>query len=114
MTDPQSLWLVLGLATFGTFIWRAAGMAIASKIKANGDVFNWIACIAYAMLAALIARIMILPVGTLADTPMIDRLIALAVGFILFFLTGRTLWWGLGSAVLIFTSLSAARAFGLL
>lgn len=107
-------WLVVLLASLGTFAWRAAGVVIAAHIRPESGTFQWVSCVAYAILAALIARIMVLPVGLLAETEAIDRYAALGIGFVLFFLFGRRLAWGLTTTLLVFAGLTAARAYGII
>lgn len=101
-------------ATFaGTFIWRALGAAIAAHINPDSAIFQWVSCVAYAMLAGLIARILILPIGILAETPTLDRVIAMAAGFALFFAFRRHVFAGAMSAFGVFLALSVARDAGL-
>lgn len=107
-------WELLALCTLATLIWRIAGVAIASRVNPGSETFRWITCIAYAMLAALIARIMVLPAGLLEASHPLDRGLALGLGFLLFFVSGRKLAWGLLPAFLLFTVLSWARAEGYL
>ena len=113
MTET-STWTVVLLASLGTFAWRATGVVVAAHIRPDSPTFKWVACVAYAILAALIARIMVLPVGLLAATPAIDRYVALAVGFTLFFVLRRSMAWGLASTLMVFTCLSALRAYGVI
>ena len=72
------LWGLLLLVSAATYVWRAGGVAIAARISPDGRLSQWFSCVAYGMLAALISRIVLLPVGILAETPLIDRLLALA------------------------------------
>ncbi len=109
MTEP---WILLAACTAGTLFWRALGVVVGSRINPGGRVFQWITCTAYAMLAALISRIMVLPEGMLATTESVDRLSSIAVGFVLFFAMGRKLAWGLIPAVTILTGLAMGRSLG--
>ena len=111
MSDP---WVVLALCIAGTFVWRAFGVAVASRIDISGDLFQWFNCVAYAMLAGLITRVILLPSGTLAETPDFDRITAMAIGLIIYFIYKRNIFVGTGTAFLVFLSLSAARHFGIL
>ena len=77
--------IVLVLCILGTFIWRAFGVAVASRIDISSDLFQWFNCVAYAMLAGLITRVILIPAGALAGTPDIDRILAISLGFIVFF-----------------------------
>ena len=112
LSPAEAGWVLLALCTLGTLIWRVAAVVVARRVTPGGAAFQWIACVAYAMLAALIARIMVLPSGLLATTPAIDRLGAFSLGLVLFFLIGRKIVWGLMPAVLLFTALTYARHRG--
>jgi len=76
-------WLIVGSA-LATYIWRALGVALGDRISPDSTLFEWLSCVAYALLAGLMARIIIFPAGILEDTPLSARLIAMALGFIVF------------------------------
>jgi branched-subunit amino acid transport protein len=89
MTDL--LVLILGCAA-GTYLWRALGVALAGRLDPQGEVFSWMSCVALAMIAGLVSRILIEPVGVLAETSLIERLAATAIGSVVYFrLTRRNL-----------------------
>ena len=62
------LWVLTGLCFLGTLVWRVIGTTVATHIDPEGAMFQWLSCVAYAMLAGLIARILLLPIGILAST----------------------------------------------
>jgi branched-subunit amino acid transport protein len=107
-------WTLLFLAIGGTYLWRGLGTAIAARIDPDSDFLQWIACVAYALLAGLIARILVLPVGILEDTRLVDRLGATAIGFVLFFIFKRHVGVGTLSAAGVFMMLVWARGQGVL
>jgi branched-subunit amino acid transport protein len=109
-----NLWLLLGLCVASTYVWRFAGTAIARHIDPDSAVFRWIACVAYGMLAALISRMVFIPAGTMAETVMADRLIALAAGFVVFFIFRCNFFAGTIGAFTIFLLLSGLRDSGIL
>jgi len=108
------LWGLLVLVSLATYIWRAGGVLIASRIDPSGPLSQWFACVAYGMLAGLISRIMLMPLGILAETTMADRLAALAVGFVVFFLFKRNMLPGTISATAVFLVLATLRAKGMI
>ena len=108
------LWGVLGLVSLATYVWRFAGATIAARIDPGGSWFQWFSCLAYGMLAGLISRIILLPVGILDETPLMDRLAALAAGFLIFAAFKREMLPGMISAVGVFGVLAALRDFGIL
>ncbi len=108
------LWGLLVLVSLSTYIWRAGGVLIAARIDPTGALSQWFACVAYGMLAGLISRIMLMPVGILAETPLADRLVALAIGFVLFFAFKRNMLPGTLSATGVFLVLATLRANGII
>jgi len=99
-------WVLLLLCVAATCVWRLAGVAISSRIDSNGSWLQWFNCVAYAMLAGLITRVILIPEGMLAQTPITHRLIAMAVGFLLFALLRRNVFAATASAFLVFLVLS--------
>jgi len=104
------LWLIVGVAFLSTYVWRAAGMLIASRLHPDSAISRWFACVAYAVLAGLIARMIIIPEGALADAPLADKLIALACGFAMFFLSKRNTTWATVTAFFVFAGIALWRA----
>lgn len=107
-------WVLLILAISVTYLWRGLGTAIAARIDPESDFLQWIACVAYGLLAGLISRIIILPVGILEDTELVDRVGATAFGFVLFFIFRRNIGVGTLSAAGMFMLLVWLRAQGIL
>jgi|GEM_PF-214600 len=108
--DPTWLWIAVVASAFATYIWRAFGVAAARHISADGAMSRWIACVAYAILAGLIARMIVIPIGVLDEAPMFDRLFALSLGFAVFFFFKRHLIFGLLTALFVFVGLTVYRA----
>jgi branched-subunit amino acid transport protein len=88
------LWLLVVVCGLATYAWRGAGVFVSGGINPNSALFSWLGCIAYATLAALISRIMVLPVGTLAQSTLGDRLLAAALAAVIYAATGRNLFAG--------------------
>ncbi len=78
LTNQPALWawVILGLASLGTYLWRGLGVLLSGKISQEGPLFRWITCVTYAMVAALVVRIIVLPVGALSQVSLIYRVIA--------------------------------------
>lgn len=96
--ESGALWPYLAILVGGlvTYFWRALGVALSGRIDPRGAVFEWVACVAYALLAGLIARMIVLPVGPLAETPLGARVAAAVIALAIFFALRRNL--GLGVA----------------
>jgi branched-subunit amino acid transport protein len=109
-----ALWGLLVVISLATYVWRATGVVIAARIKPDGRLSQWFTCVAYGMLAGLISRIMLMPVGILAHTPLVDRLVALGCGFALFVLFRRAMLPAVVGAVGAFMVLAALRGYGIL
>jgi branched-subunit amino acid transport protein len=106
-------WLVIAAAALATYAWRAVGVLLSGRIDVDSAVFRWVSAIAYALLAALIARMIVLPIGPVATTALVDRLGAVAAAVAIFLLSRRNLLVGVavGAAVLmLLTFLRAANA----
>ena len=99
-------------ASAATYVWRGAGAALASRIGVGGAAFEWFSCVAYAMLAALIARIILLPGGALSETPLIDRVGATFFGLVLFFAFRRHIFVGTAAGLAAFVALAFVRGEG--
>lgn len=108
--STANLWTVVGVAFLATYVWRALGMVIASRLHPDSPLSRWFACVAYAVLAGLIARMIIIPEGALADAPLPDKLIALACGFAAFFLSRRSTTWATATAFAVFAGIALWRA----
>lgn len=89
MNGDTEQWLVLLGAIAATYLWRALGVVLASRIDPNGAIFQWVGCVSYAMLAGLISRMTILPLGALAEAALWVRLLAMAFAFVVFFAVGK-------------------------
>jgi branched-subunit amino acid transport protein len=99
MAEPVGLWALLALAVLATFVWRLAGVVLAGRIAEEGPLFAWIAAIAYAMVAGLMARVILMPRGDIAWETIWPRAVALAVGFVVWRIAGKRVAWGLAGGV---------------
>ncbi len=109
---PES-WAVVLLAIAATYVWRGAGVLFSARIDPDGALFRWVSCVSYAMLAGLCARMIVLPLGGLGETLLLDRLVSIALAFGLFFLWGRRTLPAVALGVGSFVALAAARNVGL-
>ncbi len=104
--DEIGLWLLLILAIGSTYVWRGLGVVISGRINPDGEAFRVVSCVAYALLAGLISRMIVLPTGVLAGTPTFDRVLATVVGIGVFFLFKRNVLLGTFGGVAVFFVLS--------
>ena len=80
--------LVTSLATFSS---RFLGVITSEKIKENSKIFRWFNCLAYSTLAALIARIIIFPLGALSEVDYFVRFIVIISSILIFYLSKKNL-----------------------
>ncbi|OGA48242.1 MAG: hypothetical protein A3F74_19675 [Betaproteobacteria bacterium RIFCSPLOWO2_12_FULL_62_58] len=104
------LWLLVLACAVGTYLWRGLGVPLSGRIETDSELFNWIACVAYAMVAGLITRIIVMPTGMLAHSLLMDRLLACALALIAFHASRRNLFVGVGGGVLTLIVLGYARS----
>jgi branched-subunit amino acid transport protein len=112
MTDSElHIWLIVLVSVVSTYIWRLLGIVIASHLHPESALSRWFACVAYAVLAGLISRMVILSEGALGEVPLVDKLIALGIGFAVFFAFKRNTSIGTATAFLSFMAISLWRYF---
>ncbi len=104
--------MALIAASAATYVWRGAGAALAQRIGVGGAAFEWFSCVAYAMLAALVARLILLPGGILNETPLVDRVGATTFGLVVFFAIRRNVFVGTIGGLAAFVALAHLRAEG--
>ena len=77
------------VTSLATFLSRFLGAVSSKGIKENSKLFKWFNCLAYATLAALIARTIIFPVGVLIDASYLSRLVVVILSLIVFFISKK-------------------------
>ena len=92
MSDISSNIVVVILVTsFATYLSRFLGVISSEKIKETSKIFKWFNCIAYSVLAALIARMVVFPAGELAESGILIRLFVVVASVVMFLFTKRNL-----------------------
>lgn len=110
MIEAPALWLALLAAAVVTYAWRGLGVVMAGRIDPAGPLFRWVGCVAYALLAGLVARMILLPIGPLAETPMATRILATCAGLLVFLVLRRNLLAGLAAGLGMLLALEALAA----
>lgn len=85
---------IITLAALASYASRALGTLLSGRIRADSPVIEWITAVTFALMAGLVARMIILPIGALAGTPDWIRLSAAAVCLAVFFVARKNV--GLG------------------
>ena len=103
--------IVLLVAACGlvTYLWRGLGILVSGRVGMGSPFFVWAGCVAYAMIAGLAVRILLLPSGTLAATPLPERLVACAVALVVYFVFRRNLFVGIAAGFVALVMLVAAQ-----
>ena len=83
--------LVILVTSFATYLSRFLGVISSEKIKETSKIFKWFNCLAYATLAALIARMIIFPAGVLSESIILFRLAVLIAAILLYLITKKNL-----------------------
>ena len=83
--------IVIIVTSLATYLSRFLGVVSAEKIKETSKIFRWFNCLAYSTLAALIARIIIFPSGSLSEVEYFLRFIVVISSILVFYLTKKNL-----------------------
>ena len=94
--------LVILVTSFATYLSRFLGVVSSEKINETSKIFRWFNCVAYSILAALIARMIIFPAGVLLEANLLLRLMVVAICLIIYILSKKNLVYPtLSSAILL-------------
>lgn len=83
--SPLDAYVAAVVGAIATYFWRAFGVAVGGRLDPNGKAFEWFACVAFAVLAALILRLILFPSGGVSELPAAVRLGAAALAIAVFF-----------------------------
>jgi hypothetical protein len=91
---------ILLAAALPTQVWRWVGVLLAGRLDESSELFAWVRAVATALVAAVIAKLVIFPSGTLLTVPLGARVGAAAIGFAVYLVAGRRLAVGILAAEL--------------
>ena len=83
--------LVILVTSFATYLSRFLGVVSSEKIDETSKLFKWFNCIAYSILAALIARMIVFPAGVLQNADLWLRLFVVIICVIVYLLSKKNL-----------------------
>ena len=92
--DPSALLVLLLAGVLPNEIWRMLGLWLGGGIDETSEVLVWVKAVATAILAGVIAQILFLPPGALASIAAPLRYGAVAIGFVAFFVSRRSIFVG--------------------
>ena len=104
MSPELAPYLVLVVVGFlPNEIWRLLGLVVGRGLHEDSEVIIWVRAVAVAVLAAVIAKLTLVPPGALAAVPLLVRLAAIGCGYLAYLLLRRSVFAGLvaGEAALI-------------
>ena len=64
----SELWVLLALCGLATYLWRGPGVLLSAGIDPRSEAFTWISCVAYAIIAGVVSRMLVMPTGALTET----------------------------------------------
>ena len=105
------LWLLMLVCAAGTYLWRGLGVLLSGRIATSSELFTWLTCVAYAMVAGLIMRIIVMPAGLLGTSLLGHRLLACALGLAAYYLFRRNLFVAVGVGAGALTALNYYHAY---
>lgn len=101
--DVPQFYLYLVVAGFlATFSWRFMGVLFAEQLNEDSEILVWVRLVASSLMAALVARIVLFPPGTLDDTMVSSRILGVAAGILVYFLIKRSLFLSVAAAAAMF------------
>ena len=83
--------LVILITSLATYMSRFLGVLSSEKVEVKSKLFRWFNCIAYAILAALIARMIVFPAGVLSESNTLIRFFVLVCSISIFLATKKNL-----------------------
>jgi len=82
---------ILVIGAIATYLPRGLGVFISGRIQPNGPLFNWFGCVAYGLLAGLVARMIVLPIGPLEETSLGLRVLSAVLAVAVFYLSRKNI-----------------------
>lgn len=100
----EALWPYLVVLVAGVLMtepWRWAGVALSRNLDVESEWFKLARAVSTAIVSALVARLVVLPTGALADIDLWVRAGAFLGGIAVYLLTGGRLLAGVTAAVVL-------------
>jgi len=98
----NTIYTAIFIATCATYLCRVMGVFSAKNINTDSPVFNWIKCVSIGIISAVIAKIILFPVGILSETESESRVIATLVTLLVYFLFKKNVIFGIFAGVVTF------------
>lgn len=95
--DWNALLVLLLAGILPNGVWRMLGLWLGGGVDESSELLVWVKAVATAILAGVIAQILVVPPGALATVPSALRYGAVAIGFVAFLLSRRSIFIGVAS-----------------
>ncbi len=99
--------VVIIITSLATYLSRFLGVLSSEKIRETSKIFRWFNCLAYSTLAALIARIIIFPSGSLSEVDYLIRFIVIILSLTIFYLSRKNLVYPTLFSAIILSTISS-------
>jgi len=70
--------VLIGVGFTATYLWRFLGVLLADRLSPDMPIVYWVELVGYGLIAAIMARVTLMPGGALEATPVWLRLLAVA------------------------------------
>ena len=89
---------ILIAGTLVTDVWRLIGVVAGGILKEDSQALVWVKSVATALVAGVVGQLLLFPTGELSITPAWLRIAAAALGWLAFWVAGKTVWVGVAVA----------------
>lgn len=105
MSDDVWSYVFIAIAgVLATDIWRWLGVLAGNRLREDSEAMIWVRCVATALIAAVIAKLVLYPSGTLLAVPAWMRAGAALAGFAAYVATGQKILAGIAVSVLLISA----------
>ena len=81
----ENVFLAVVISSFATYICRFYGVLFSTKLNIDSWLFDWISCISFGIIIAVISKIIIFPEGLLKETSYFSRIFSTISLLLIFF-----------------------------
>ena len=82
----ENVYIAILVASIATFLCRFSGVFFSSKLEISGRFIELIKCISIGIIVAVIAKLIIFPVGLLNSSLLLSRIIGVTTLFLTFYI----------------------------
>ena len=90
LTELWPYFLMILVGYLPNEVWREFGLILARGLNEDSEIVVWSRAVATAILAGVIAKLVLFPTGALAAIPLLLRVMASVIGFVVFLAVRRS------------------------